>query len=59
MAGEQGLEVDEAGFRTLMTEQRDRAKADARSKKGKWGQHRGLHPAAGRGGRRRSPASRP
>jgi alanyl-tRNA synthetase len=34
MAGEQGLEVDEAGFRTLMTEQRNRAKADARSKKG-------------------------
>ena len=34
MAGEQGLEVDEAGFRTLMQEQRDRAKADARSKKG-------------------------
>ncbi|MDN5763658.1 MAG: alanine--tRNA ligase, partial [Microlunatus sp.] len=29
MAAEQGLEVDEAGFRTLMTEQRDRAKADA------------------------------
>ena len=34
MAGEQGLEVDEAGFRTLMQEQRDRAKADAQSKKG-------------------------
>jgi alanyl-tRNA synthetase len=34
MAGEQGLEVDEAGFRRLMTEQRDRAKADARAKKG-------------------------
>ncbi len=37
MAAEQGLSVDEAGFRRLMTEQRDRAKADAKSKKG---QHR-------------------
>jgi alanyl-tRNA synthetase len=34
MASEQGLSVDEEGFRRLMTEQRDRAKADARSKKG-------------------------
>jgi alanyl-tRNA synthetase len=34
MAAEQGLDVDEAGFRRLMQEQRDRAKADARSKKG-------------------------
>ncbi|MDX6323352.1 MAG: alanyl-tRNA synthetase, partial [Propionibacteriaceae bacterium] len=34
MASEQGLEVDEAGFRALMAEQRDRAKADAKSKKG-------------------------
>lgn len=34
MAAEQGLAVDEAGFRALMAEQRDRAKADARSKKG-------------------------
>ncbi|SDR92618.1 alanyl-tRNA synthetase [Nocardioides scoriae] len=34
MASEQGLEVDEAGFRQLMAEQRDRARADARSKKG-------------------------
>lgn len=34
MAGEQGLAVDEAGFRRLMAEQRDRAKADARAKKG-------------------------
>ncbi|WP_374929648.1 alanine--tRNA ligase [Kytococcus sedentarius] len=33
MASEQGLEVDEAGFRGLMTEQRERAKADARAKK--------------------------
>ncbi|WP_442945472.1 alanine--tRNA ligase [Nocardioides sp. CCNWLW239] len=34
MAAEAGLEVDEAGFRGLMTEQRERAKADARAKKG-------------------------
>ncbi|KQV22799.1 MULTISPECIES: alanine--tRNA ligase [unclassified Kitasatospora] len=33
MAAEQGLSVDEDGFRTLMKEQRDRAKADARAKK--------------------------
>ena len=35
MAAEQGLAVDEDGFRRLMTEQRDRAKADARAKKGR------------------------
>jgi alanyl-tRNA synthetase len=34
MAGEQGLAVDQEGFRRLMQEQRERAKADARSKKG-------------------------
>ena len=34
MAAEQGLDVDEVGFRRLMQEQRERAKADARSKKG-------------------------
>jgi alanyl-tRNA synthetase len=34
MAAEQGLEVDEVGFRSLMNEQRQRAKADAASKKG-------------------------
>ena len=33
MASEQGLSVDADGFRRLMQEQRDRAKADARSKK--------------------------
>jgi alanyl-tRNA synthetase len=33
MAREKGLEVDEAGFRKLMNQQRDRAKADAKSKK--------------------------
>ncbi len=40
MAAEKGLSVDETGFRRLMTEQRERAKADARSKKGQ-------HAAAG------------
>jgi alanyl-tRNA synthetase len=34
MASEQGLEVDREGFTRLMEEQRNRAKADARSKKG-------------------------
>ncbi len=34
MAQEQGLAVDEVGFRELMDQQRDRAKADARAKKG-------------------------
>jgi len=34
MAAEQGLAVDQAGFRRLMQEQKDRAKADARAKKG-------------------------
>jgi alanyl-tRNA synthetase len=33
MAGEAGLSVDRAAFETLMTEQRARAKADARAKK--------------------------
>lgn len=34
MAQEQGLSVDETGFRALMKAQRDRARADAMSKKG-------------------------
>ncbi|PUA80083.1 alanine--tRNA ligase [Nocardioides currus] len=34
MAAEQGLVVDEPGFRALMAEQRERAKADAKAKKG-------------------------
>ncbi len=34
MASEAGLEVDEQGFRALMAEQRERAKADARAKRG-------------------------
>jgi len=33
MAGEYGVSVDEEGFRRLMTEQRERAKADARARK--------------------------
>lgn len=33
MAAEHGLSVDEAGFRRLMNEQRDRAKADSKAKK--------------------------
>ena len=33
MAREEGLEVDEEGFRRLMREQKDRAKADAKAKK--------------------------
>jgi alanyl-tRNA synthetase len=33
MAAEQGLEVDQDGFRRLMTEQRQRAKADAAARK--------------------------
>lgn len=37
MAAEQGLTVDEQGFRGLMAEQRERAKADARAKKGAHG----------------------
>ena len=43
MAAEQGLSVDEEGFRRLMAEQRERAKADAKSKKGH-------HAAAGASG---------
>src|SRR6478752_532114 len=37
MAAEQGITVDEQGFRGLMAEQRERAKADARAKKGSHG----------------------
>ena len=33
MAAEQGVSVDEEGFRALMTEQKERARADARAKK--------------------------
>lgn len=34
MASEQGLTVDETAFRSLMQEQKDRARADAKAKKG-------------------------
>ncbi|MFO7243699.1 MAG: alanine--tRNA ligase [Actinomycetes bacterium] len=34
MAAEQGLTVDEQGFRALMQEQKERARADAKAKKG-------------------------
>ena len=37
MAAEQGLSVDEGAFRSLMQEQRDRARADAKAKKGAHG----------------------
>ncbi|MBB2987853.1 alanine--tRNA ligase [Terracoccus luteus] len=51
MAAEQGLQVDEAGFRRLMDEQRGRAKADAKAKKAAHGDtlvYRGLADALGR-----------
>src|SRR3954447_5113117 len=51
MAAEQGLSVDEDGFRRLMTEQRNRAKADARAKKGQHtdaGAYREVSDAIGR-----------
>ncbi|GAB3114618.1 alanine--tRNA ligase [Streptomyces calidiresistens] len=50
MAAEQGLSVDEAGFRRLMAEQRERAKADARAKKtghADMSAYRGIADAAG------------
>ena len=50
MASEAGLSVDEQGFRQLMSEQRERAKADARSKKGQHadtGVYRGILDAHG------------
>ncbi|WP_166139534.1 alanine--tRNA ligase [Nocardioides ochotonae] len=50
MASEAGLQVDESGFRALMTEQRERAKADARAKKGQHadtGVYRGILDAHG------------
>ncbi|MGH3903161.1 MAG: alanine--tRNA ligase [Pseudonocardiaceae bacterium] len=51
MAGEAGLTVDEAGFRRLMAQQRDRAKADAvarRSGHGDLGEYRTVLDAHGR-----------
>ena len=50
MASEAGLSVDEPGFRSLMAEQRERAKADAKSKKGQHadlGVYRGILDANG------------
>ena len=50
MAAEAGLTVDEPGFRELMAEQRARAKADARAKKGQHadtGVYRGILDANG------------
>ncbi|HWJ65451.1 MAG TPA: alanine--tRNA ligase [Nocardioides sp.] len=50
MAAEAGLTVDEPGFRQLMSEQRERAKADARAKKGQHadtGVYRGILDANG------------
>ena len=52
MAAEQGVQVDEAGFRRLMKEQRDRAKADAKAKKsahGDTGVYREVADRLGRG----------
>ena len=54
MAAEQGLNVDEAGFRRLMTEQRDRAKADAKAKKMTHGDVSVYRQLADRLGRRSS-----
>ncbi len=51
MAAEKGLQVDEAGFRRLMGEQRERAKADARAKKGQHaetGSYRAIADGIGR-----------
>jgi alanyl-tRNA synthetase len=51
MAGEQGLAVDEEGFRRLMAQQRERAKADAKAKRTKHGEthhYRALADALGR-----------
>jgi alanyl-tRNA synthetase len=50
MASEAGLGVDEQGFRGLMAEQRERAKADAKAKKGQHadtGVYRGILDAHG------------
>jgi alanyl-tRNA synthetase len=50
MASEAGLAVDEQGFRTLMEEQRTRAKADAKARKtghGDMGAYRAVLDAAG------------
>ena len=51
MAAEQGVQVDEAGFRRLMKEQRDRAKADAKAKKSAHGETSVYREVADRLGR--------
>ncbi|HET7399510.1 MAG TPA: alanine--tRNA ligase [Intrasporangium sp.] len=51
MAAEQGVSVDEQGFRRLMAEQRNRAKADAKAKKsahGDTGAYRSVADSLGR-----------
>jgi alanyl-tRNA synthetase len=50
MAAEQGIDVDEAGFRRLMSGQRERAKADARAKKTGHGDMSGYRAALDLGG---------
>ena len=51
MAAEQGLSVDEDGFRRLMSEQRARAKADAKAKRSKHGEAHHYRAAADELGR--------
>jgi alanyl-tRNA synthetase len=51
MAAEQGLSVDEEGFRRLMTQQRERAKADAKAKKTRHGDATAYREVADRLGR--------
>ena len=54
MAGEQGLAVDEDGFRRLMAEQRDRAKADAQAQEDRARRPQRLPRGRRRPGRRSS-----
>jgi alanyl-tRNA synthetase len=51
IAAEQGLDVDTEGFRRLMTEQRQRAKADARARKTGHADLSGYRGALERGGK--------
>src|SRR5439155_26581596 len=51
IAAEQGLDVDTDGFRRLMTEQRQRAKADAAARKTGHADLSGYRSALERGGR--------
>ena len=57
MASEQGLAVDQDGFRRLMQEQKDRAKADAKSKKAGAQAVEVYRDLRSRRARRRSPAT--